>query len=181
MLVLSRKVNEQIVIGDNVRVTVVSIRGNQIRLGFEAAAGGPDLPRGVASGPCHSSLSFRVRRRDSRGGRLFHSLAREWPRLSPLDRACPLQGNAVGDEMERESAPESPRPGARESQFAEMIRPMNATSISRTEGPRKSQSATSSISRRPASGIVPARTSCSSTAAVAGRKFGPGRGEHQRE
>jgi carbon storage regulator len=36
MLVLSRKLNEQIIIGDNIRVTVVSIRGNQVRLGFEA-------------------------------------------------------------------------------------------------------------------------------------------------
>jgi len=36
MLVLSRKVDEQIIIGDNIRVTVVSIRGNQVRLGFEA-------------------------------------------------------------------------------------------------------------------------------------------------
>jgi carbon storage regulator len=36
MLVLSRKVGEQVIIGDNIRVTVVAVRGNQIRLGFEA-------------------------------------------------------------------------------------------------------------------------------------------------
>jgi carbon storage regulator len=36
MLVLSRKVNEEIIIDGNIRVTVVSIRGNQVRLGFTA-------------------------------------------------------------------------------------------------------------------------------------------------
>lgn len=36
MLVLSRKVNEAVVIGDDVRVTVVEIRGDKVRLGFEA-------------------------------------------------------------------------------------------------------------------------------------------------
>ena len=36
MLVLSRKVNETVIIGDNIRITVVAIDRNQIRLGFEA-------------------------------------------------------------------------------------------------------------------------------------------------
>ncbi len=36
MLVLSRKVGEQIIIDDHIRVTVVAINGSNVRLGFTA-------------------------------------------------------------------------------------------------------------------------------------------------
>lgn len=34
MLVLSRKKDERIIIGDNVEVTVIEIRGDRVKLGF---------------------------------------------------------------------------------------------------------------------------------------------------
>jgi len=36
MLVLSRKVGERVVIGDQIVVTVLEVKGRQVRLGFEA-------------------------------------------------------------------------------------------------------------------------------------------------
>jgi carbon storage regulator len=36
MIVLSRKKNEKLVIGDNVVITVVDIRGDRVRLGIDA-------------------------------------------------------------------------------------------------------------------------------------------------
>lgn len=36
MLVLSRKKNERIVIGDEISITVVEVRGDKVRLGVEA-------------------------------------------------------------------------------------------------------------------------------------------------
>jgi carbon storage regulator len=38
MLVLSRKLNQTIVINGNIRITVVGLRGNHVRLGIEAPA-----------------------------------------------------------------------------------------------------------------------------------------------
>ena len=38
MLILTRKINESILIGDNIRLVVLEIRGRQIRLGIEAPA-----------------------------------------------------------------------------------------------------------------------------------------------
>lgn len=40
MLILTRKIGEGLIIADNIRVTVLEIRGKQIRLGIEAA---PDV------------------------------------------------------------------------------------------------------------------------------------------
>jgi len=41
MLVLSRRVGEEIVIAGNIHVTVVAIKGNQVRLGVTAPASVP--------------------------------------------------------------------------------------------------------------------------------------------
>ena len=36
MLILTRKVNESLIIGDDVRLTILGIKGNQIRVGIDA-------------------------------------------------------------------------------------------------------------------------------------------------
>jgi carbon storage regulator len=41
MLVLSRRIGERIVIDDHISVTVVEVRGQQVRLGIEAP---PEVP-----------------------------------------------------------------------------------------------------------------------------------------
>lgn len=53
MLVLSRRPNETLVIDGGIRITVVSIRGNQVRLGIEA----PDSVR-IYREELHSPVRF---------------------------------------------------------------------------------------------------------------------------
>ncbi|MDG1507581.1 MAG: carbon storage regulator CsrA [Luminiphilus sp.] len=41
MLILTRRINESLIIGDNVTVTILGVKGNQVRVGVDA-------PRDVA-------------------------------------------------------------------------------------------------------------------------------------
>ncbi len=64
MLVLSRQRDESIVIGDNVVVTIVDIRGDKVRLGIQA-------PGEI---PVHRQEVYEAIQRESRkGGQLQHS------------------------------------------------------------------------------------------------------------
>ena len=56
MLVLSRKLGEKIVIGDNIIVTVVKIDRNQIRLGIEAPLEVPVYREEIAPNRAHKPV-----------------------------------------------------------------------------------------------------------------------------
>ena len=61
MLVLSRKINEKIVIGDNIVVTVVKIDRTQIRLGIDAPSDVAIFREEIAGSP-HKSRGAPARR-----------------------------------------------------------------------------------------------------------------------
>ena len=56
MLVLTRKLNQEIVIGDDIRITIVAVGGDQVKLGITA-------PRSV---PVHRLEVYQERRADPR-------------------------------------------------------------------------------------------------------------------
>src|SRR5262249_54409310 len=58
MLVLSRKPGEQVVLGNGVTLTVVEVRGERVRLAFDAPAQGRLLPARLPpskEGPAHAA------------------------------------------------------------------------------------------------------------------------------
>ncbi len=57
MLILTRRINETLNIGDDVQVTVLGIKGNQVRIGIDA-------PRDV---PVHREEIYQRIKREERG------------------------------------------------------------------------------------------------------------------
>lgn len=56
MLVLTRKLNQEIVIGDDIRITIVAVGGDQVKLGITA-------PRSI---PVHRMEVYQERRIEAR-------------------------------------------------------------------------------------------------------------------
>jgi carbon storage regulator len=65
MLVLSRKINETIIINDNIVVTVVDIRGDKVRLGIDAPKDVPVHRQEVYEAIKRGEGAGGVRRNDS--------------------------------------------------------------------------------------------------------------------
>jgi carbon storage regulator len=59
MLILTRRVGETLMIGDNVTVTVLGVKGNQVRIGINAPK---DLP------VHREEIYQRIKREESGGG-----------------------------------------------------------------------------------------------------------------
>ena len=68
MLILSRKLNEQIVIGDQIVITVVAIRGGNVRLGIDAPT---EVP--VHRQEVYDALCKQEGKAGALGGKASHS------------------------------------------------------------------------------------------------------------
>ncbi|MEN6303339.1 MAG: carbon storage regulator CsrA [Armatimonadia bacterium] len=70
MLVLTRSVEQEIVIGDEVRVKVLAISGNQVRLGIEAPGAVGIFRREIHDEVCRQNAEAAVVRPEALAGLL---------------------------------------------------------------------------------------------------------------
>lgn len=80
MLVLSRKLNESIVIDGDIRVTVVSVNGNQVRLGIEAPGSVPIFREELCGRPARRNNNARLASAGSANGSVTPLLTEVTPR-----------------------------------------------------------------------------------------------------
>ncbi|MCC6494159.1 MAG: carbon storage regulator CsrA [Pirellulales bacterium] len=100
MLVLTRKVGEQIRIGDEVVITVVRTKGKAVRLGIQAPSHVP-----VLRGEIADAISGEQQRRAADGGQFDDST---WPSDAAGDGPSPPSSPSATSSCRTESATASP-------------------------------------------------------------------------
>jgi len=106
MLVLTRKRDESIMIGDDVKITVVDVRGDQVKLGIEA-------PRHI---PVHREEIYREIQEENRRAALkdtpdlaaLEQVLKQPEGVSPAPRAQPRKSPV--SKSDAESAPAAGQP-----------------------------------------------------------------------
>lgn len=83
MLVLTRKRDESIMIGDDIKIIIVDVRGDQVKLGIDA-------PRHI---PVHREEVYKEIQEENRRAAL-----KQTPDLSALDRVLRQPTNRPGDD-----------------------------------------------------------------------------------
>lgn len=74
MLVLNRKANQQIIIGDNITVVVVAVNGDRVKLGLSAPRNVPihreEVQRRLHAGDCHTDAKTCDEASDGKSARV---------------------------------------------------------------------------------------------------------------
>ena len=93
MLVLSRKVGQEIVVGDNVRITVTKISGNRVTLGIDA----PDHVRIIRGElePIVCSFEEEYEGESTAGAEQVDVLAQTVPLMNEVEATIPFIPNAA--------------------------------------------------------------------------------------
>jgi|SRR5579875_303082 len=114
MLVLTRKKGERVLIGDDIVVTLIDIRGDGVRIGFDAPRGVPIQRAEVVTAVTEANTEAAAT--SAADGQVLVGLLSRGARPAPADQAAP-ETPAPGRTPERGDGPAPrravPKPGPR--------------------------------------------------------------------
>lgn len=92
MLVLTRKRDESIIIGDDIKITIVDVRGDQVKVGIDA-------PRSI---PVHREEVYKEIQAENRRAAIHPGAVELSPEVEQLGKLLSENGNGpVGEKAQR--------------------------------------------------------------------------------